>query len=45
MRDKPRNYYLPGEGHVGYLNKMLVAVDEHTACYLYDGRYFGFVTF
>lgn len=29
----------------GYLNKMLVAVDERTGAYMYDGRYFGIVTF
>lgn len=35
---------LSSEKHVGYLNKMLVAIDEKAAVYLYDGRYFGIVT-
>jgi hypothetical protein len=28
-----------------YLNKLVIALDENTGCYMYDGQYFGFVTF
>jgi hypothetical protein len=40
--DATRKLNNPGDT---YMDKLVIALDENTGCYMYDGQYFGFVTF